>query len=124
MANINFKTWMYLGRRDKTEVRIITSVYSKYMLPVSVTNVNQINLPLLWQEEINQIIATNRLLWEFWLYQAVDYRTLRYELKTRGYTNVPPSSTPEYKRDFVSGYVINNNKLLKQKIMTAKKFLS
>jgi hypothetical protein len=124
MAKIDLRTWMYLGRRDKTEVRIITSVLCKYMLPISITNVSQINLPLLWQEEINQIIEQNKLLWDFWLYQAVDYRTLRYELKTRGYSNVPPSSTPEYKRNFVSGYVINNNKLLKQKIMTAKKFLS
>ena len=124
MANINLKTWMYLGRRDKTEVRIIASVLSKPMSPISITNINQIDLPLLWQEEINQIIEQNKLLWEFWLYQAVDYRTLRYELKKGGDSNIPPSSTPEYRRDLISKYVINNNRLLKQKIMIAKKFLS
>lgn len=124
MININLKTWMYLGRRDKTEVRIITSVLSKPMNPISITNTNQIDLPLLWQEEINQIIEQNKLLWEFWLYQAVDYRTLKYELKKGGYSNIPPSSTPEYRRDLIFKYVINNNRLLKQKIMIAKKFLS
>ena len=94
------------------------------MNPISITNTSKIDLPLLWQEEINQIIEQNKLLWEFWLYQAVDYRTLRYELKNGGYSNIPPYSTPDYRRDLISKYVINNNRLLKQKIMIAKKFLS
>lgn len=118
----NYKIWMYLGRRDKTEVRIIASTLGKQIPRVSILNVDNLGLPNLWRDEINQIIENNKLLWEFWLHQADTFIDLRENLKTRGYTNIPPSATPEYKRNLISTYEINTNRLPKQKIMTANKF--
>lgn len=118
----NYKIWMYLGRRDKTEVRIIASTRGKQISRVTLLNVDSLGLPSLWQDEINQIIDDNKQLWEFWIHQADTFIDLRENLKTRGYTNIPSSSTPEYKRNLVSTYIINTNRLPKQKIMTAKKF--
>lgn len=118
----NYKTWMYLARRDKTEIRIVATALGKKITRVSILNTNNLGLPALWQDEINQIIDNNKLLWEFWLHQADTFIDLRENLKVRGYTNIPPSATPEYKRNIISNYEINTNNLPKQKIMTARKF--
>lgn len=113
---------MYLGRRDHTEVRIIASVRGKMIPRTSLLNVDLFGLPQLWQDEINQIIEKNKLFWEFWIHQADTFFDLRENLKIRGYTNIPPSATAEYKRNLISTYIINTNQLPKQKIMTGKKF--
>lgn len=118
----NNKIWMYLARRDKTEVRIVATVLGKQISRVSILNVNSLGLPALWKDEINQIIDESKLLWEFWVHQSDTFITLREDLKMGGYTNIPPSASPEYKRNLISTYVINTNKLPKQKVMTAKKF--
>lgn len=118
----DYKIWMYLARRDNTEVRIIATARGKLIPRTSLLNVDILGLPQLWKDEINHIIEDNNLFWEFWVHQADNYVALRENLKTRGYINIPPSATPEYKRNLISNYVLNTNQLPKQKIMTAKKF--
>lgn len=55
----------------------------------SVVNLTDLNLPQVWEREINKIIYNNRMLFELRIESASDYNELKERLIHKGYTNIP-----------------------------------
>lgn len=82
--------YLYLARRDKKGVRVLTVFKGPDKLhPTRVNDVKSLGLPEDFQDEISAEVHEHRMLWEPWLEVADDYKALRESLRVRGYTNVP-----------------------------------
>lgn len=88
--------WIYIARRDKTGVKLLTQLRGKKILASHLENVDDLKLPLDYKDFIKKSIYENRLLFEPWIESANDYLTLRSQLKLRGYSNIPLSNIQEY----------------------------
>jgi hypothetical protein len=58
-----------------------------------VTDLKTLKLPQIWEKKIAQIIHENRMLYEPWVQTATNYEELRNNLISRGYREVPVSSS-------------------------------
>jgi hypothetical protein len=122
MASNTVELYLYLARRDKSGVRIIARLAGREQLPIRLSGnlLATTGLPPTWYEEINQMIYDSRMLWEPWIQSANSYDEFRANLKTRGYSNIPISSQPEFAPSSVSEVTINNNYLPQIKTMIRK----
>lgn len=83
------KIYLYMGRRDKKGVKIL-SVFSGTNLPRSrVEDLRNLHLPSLMENAISKTIHENRLLWEVWIEGAERFDELKQKLEKRGYRNIP-----------------------------------
>ena len=121
MANLT-NTYLYLGKRDKTGVRILAIFQSYPQLSTRITSLKTLNLPETWLPQLNQIIFDSRMLWEPWIESADTYDILKFKLRSRGYSNIPNSSKPEFNLATSQTPVINTSNLPAKKIMIAKTF--
>ena len=87
------RLYLYLARRDKTDVRVI-AVLNGAPRTGRVTNVNDLSLSTEVLALVNQAIYDNRMYWEPWIDTANSYRDLRDKLFSRGFKNLPLSSSP------------------------------
>lgn len=88
--------WIYLARRDKTGVRILSQFRGKKILPSRIQNLPDLRLPVQYEEYIAKSIYDNRMMYEPWIESASDYGSLRSQLKLRGYSNIPLTNLQEY----------------------------
>lgn len=88
--------WIYLARRDKTGIRILSQFRGKKIMPTRVLNLPDLKLPTDYQEVLSKTIYDNRMMYEPWIESAADYASLRAKLKARGYTNIPLTNLQEY----------------------------
>jgi len=98
MKNMKKKTstvYLYLTRRDKAGVRIITALGGHEQSPVRLKDLNVLQLPAGLHGQIARIIQEDRMMWEPWVESADTYEALKTSLKRRGYSNLPVSSQPE-----------------------------
>jgi len=94
-TNNNSDLYIYLGKRDKSSVRILLKVLGKSVLATRITDVNLLNLPSDTASKLSQIIYDERMMWEPWIEAATNYENLKAALKSRGYSNIPLSPQPE-----------------------------
>ncbi len=87
------KLWLYLGRRDKKGIQIITIFTGHYQPPTRLTDLKGLNLLPAWQSEIESIIFNNRMLYETWIESQDTFADLITSLKARRYSNLPISGT-------------------------------
>jgi hypothetical protein len=87
---------IYIARRDKTGVKLLTQLRGKKILASHLENVDDLRLPSDYKNFIKKSIYENRLLFEPWIESANDYLALRSQLKLRGYSNIPLSNIQEY----------------------------
>ena len=120
MAVSNVNIYLYLGRRDKTGIRILAKVLGRPILSSRIDNIDVLNLPISWTNEIKQIIYDNQLLWEPWVESADTYDILKAALKVRGYTNLPMSEQPEFTASNFTTPVVNVSNLPKKTTMLRK----
>lgn len=92
----NYTVWIYLGRRDKTGIKLVSQFNGKKILATRILNLNEINMPADYYDTIQSIIYDNRFLYEPWIESADDFKTLRENLKLRGYTNIPVANIQMY----------------------------
>lgn len=92
----NYIVWIYLGRRDKTGIKLVSQFNGKKILATRIKNLADINMPIDYHDAIQSIIYDNRFLYEPWIESAEDFTTLRNNLKLRGYTNVPLTNVNLY----------------------------
>lgn len=93
------KLYIYLARRDKTEVKILAAVKGNVHMPTRLTDIKALGLPPSLEQEITQTIWDNRMLWEPWIEGVADFNQLKGSLAKRRFTNVPSYEVPAYKPD-------------------------
>lgn len=86
--------WMYLARRDKKGVKIISKFYSRDIDPIQVNDLKVFNLPSSWYGKIKSYIEENYIYWEPWIQTAETYEDLKDSLKMRGYSELPGNGQP------------------------------
>ena len=98
------KLYLYLARRDKRAIKILTTFRGHAVPPTRVQDIRQLGLPREMANKLNQIIQDDRLLWEPWVESAESFDQLRTSLSNRGY-KAPRKSTQR----FQSNAVLNSN---------------
>ena len=111
--------YIYLGRRDKSGIRIILISQGQAIMATRLENVDALGLSMDIANQIKQIIYDNRIYWEPWIQSDDTFDDFRAALKIRGYTNIPLSSQPEIYSTTSSTTV--NIKLLPQKTTMVRK---
>lgn len=114
--------WIYLGRRDKTGVILLAQFNGKKIIPSRIENVDDLKLPHDYNVFIKQKIIDYKLLWEPWIESSSDYASLRYQLKKRGFKNVPLSNYVQYGMRTTSSLPDINTKNIKQMKTMVRKF--
>lgn len=85
--------YLYLARRDKRKVDIVTlfdGVCPLTLLP----DIKPLQLPWQWEMEINYILQITPNS-EIWIESAPTHEIFMDQLTARGYSNVPHSSDPQ-----------------------------
>jgi hypothetical protein len=89
--------YLYLARRDKTGVKVLSIFQSNKVYPATrVTDVESLGLPAGLQESISSAVHNDRMLWEPWVESADNYEELKKSLRERGYSGVPQYSMPKH----------------------------
>lgn len=104
------RIWIYLARRDKSAVELLTSVLGEKQTPNRLTDLAPLLLPQSVRNQIEKKVTENKLLWELWIESADNFDDLRTALRNRGYKQIPTSGTPI----FNSYQIVINNKFLPQ----------
>jgi hypothetical protein len=114
--------YLYLGRRDKTGIRILAKMNGDSQNAVRLDNISNLYLPIGWEIQINQIIHDSRMMWEPWLESASSFEDLASKLNKRGYKNLPINGSTELRDSTVSNPLINTSHLPNKTSMLRKKF--
>jgi hypothetical protein len=83
------KQYLYLARRDKRGLKLVTILKGESFVNAPLTDLKELNLPPVWQREIEKIIWNNRMLYEPRIETAESFQELQGRLKHRGYTRLP-----------------------------------
>lgn len=59
------------------------------MVRSPIVDVASLELPLIWEKEIQNIINDNHMLYVPWIESSPNYNTLRERLKEKGFTKLP-----------------------------------
>lgn len=88
------KIFVYLASRNKKGIKLVTELKGNSMVTSRLTDLKILKLPLVWENQIQQIINDNRMLFEPWIESANSYNELRERLKSRGYLDLPMGANP------------------------------
>jgi hypothetical protein len=88
------KIYLYLGRRDKKGIQILSIFPGTSLAPARITDVKNLHLPPALEAAVANTAYTNRFLWEVWVESATNFRTLKEKLSKRGYQNLPIQANP------------------------------
>ena len=113
--------YLYLGRRDKGGVRILSKFQGRSQMAVRIEDLGPLHLPDGWEGQLEQMIFDSRMLWEPWIESADSFDNLRSSLKIRGYTNIPVSSQPEFLSSATQMSTINVSHLPRKITMLRKR---
>jgi len=97
MANQKKKLYLYLARRDKKGLKIISifpHAEGTDFPPTRVQDIQNLNLPSTIEPNVSKAVHDNRMMWEPWIEAASSYQDLKASLKARGYSNLPIHSMP------------------------------
>lgn len=109
--------YIYLLRRDKKGVKILSLIKGKPLIPTKIVDAAELNLPGNLAKEINNAIFDSRMMWECWAETTDTFENLRKSLTKRGYVNIPSSNQPELKYSGSKLPVANVSKISKQSVM-------
>lgn len=82
------KIFIYLAKRDKSGMKIITTTAGK-CLPTRLTDIQSLQLAPDAEVELARIAYENRMQWEVWMESAKSFDDLIESLIKRGYKNLP-----------------------------------
>lgn len=121
MADPIYDLYLYLARRDKSAIRILSIFRGKEQAPTRLDSLAPLNLPNNFQVQLEQVIFNDRLLWEPWIESFESFDDFRNTLRRRAYLNIPISNRPEYPSPLGSKTVINTSNLPQVRTMLNKK---
>jgi hypothetical protein len=81
--------YLYLARRDKKGIKILTAFKGDKIGRTSVSDIKKLGLPEDLAQSISSTVHENRMLWEVWLESADNFNKLREKLIKKGYSNLP-----------------------------------
>lgn len=117
MAQPPIDLYIYLLRRDKKGVRILSRMKSKYLGPIKIDDIAALNLPSNLAENLERLIHESRMMWVPWAETAKSYEELRGSLSRRGYINIPVNNQPEVRIYGSTLPVANVSKLSQPSVM-------
>lgn len=122
MATKTVNLYLYLARRDKSDIRLIAKLVGREQLPIRLDDAGllSLQLPPTWYTQFSQTIYDNRMLWEPWIQSIDTFENFRAALKKRGYKNIPVSSQPEFTASTVQTTTVNVASLPSRKTMIRK----
>ena len=83
------KLYLFLASRSKKGIKLITTLKGNSVVSSNVTDINELQLPQVWQKEIAKITNDNKMHYELRLESATDYNELRQRLKDKGFRDLP-----------------------------------
>ena len=84
------KLYLYLANRSKRGIKLIAVLYNESTVNLTkITNIDELNVPLIWKKEIHKAITDNYMLYQALMETAASFTELKSRLKHRGYTNLP-----------------------------------
>ena len=91
--------YLYLGKRDKKGIRVISIFPGKDRnIPATrIQDISDLSLAPVIEASISKTAHDNRMLWELWLEGADNFKSLKASLRNRGYTNLPTHSMPAHR---------------------------
>jgi hypothetical protein len=112
--------YIYLTRRNKSDVRIIGTILSSQQIHASRLNeIGHLGLSAGDRDELKMIVSGYLLEWEPWIESAENYQDLKEKLIKRG-INAPPSNTPIFNFKATELPKATAVKLNKNKVMTRR----
>jgi len=115
----NLKTlWLYLAKRDKKGIQIIANFLCRDLDPIKLDDIKRLALPLSWESKIFEYIQQNKMEWEPWVQTENDFDSLKRNLKTRRYSDIPANGQPMI--SVVPQITVNVNNFPAQKSMIRK----
>lgn len=116
------RMYLYLGRRDKKGVQVVTVLDGPKLPPTRLIDLGALKLPSGMSEAVAQIIHDNRMFYEPWIESASSYQELRVALTKRGYCDLNLSSRPVYEgTSLYSPPPVDTSKMPTRKVMVSKK---
>lgn len=88
------KLYLYLASRSKRGIKLITVLKGDSRVTSRLTDLSELKLPQVWQNQINRLILDHKMLYEPWIESAKNYNELRERLQTRGYSEIPSGAIP------------------------------
>lgn len=88
------RLYLYLASRSKKGIKLITILQGESQVTSKVTDLKTLNLPQVWQNQIQKIIYDHRMLYEPWIESAKNYEELKTRLKERSFTDIPLGPLP------------------------------
>ena len=83
------KIYLYLGKRDKKGIKILTVFPGKELSRARVDDIKSLHLPPDIELALQKTIQEYHLSWEMWIEEALDFNDLKNKLQKRGYKNIP-----------------------------------
>lgn len=86
------KIFVYLGKRDKKEIKVLGILNNNkkcHPTKIKIEQINEINLPNEIINSIKEEYKKNKLIWEIYLESSDSYEELKKSLFRRGYKNLP-----------------------------------
>lgn len=112
--------YIYLTRRDKSNVRIIGTINSSQQIHASrLTEWGHLGLSQADCSDLKMTLMNYVLEWEPWIESAESYKDLREKLLNRG-IDAPPSNTPLHYFEPTQVPKATLVKLNKNKVMTRR----
>ena len=96
------KLYLYLARRDKKGMEVLTVLNGPAVPPTRIKDVTSLGLPRQLMSQLKQSIYDDRMYWEPWIEAADTYADLVQSLRKRGYTNISVTPSVRHMSD-ISG---------------------
>jgi hypothetical protein len=116
------KIYLYLGRRDKSAIKILCIFKGDSIPPTRVPDIKKLNLPSSLEGKVGTTSYQNRFLWEVWIESAESITQLRKNLIKRGYKDVPLAIRPLFslKEEDRIDVIVPTDMVIKRKTMLQK----
>jgi hypothetical protein len=88
------RVYLYLAKRDKKGIKVLAVLKGHDCPPGRLADLKKLMLPPALEQQIEQKIHEDRMLWEPWLESAESFADLKKSLKDRGYKSLPLCSSP------------------------------
>lgn len=93
------KVYLYLARRDKKGVKVMAILNGPEIAAGRLADLKKLALPPAMEQQVEQQIYADRMLWEPWLESAESFADLKRKMKDRGYTSLPLCSSPLFAQE-------------------------
>ena len=90
------KIYVYLSKRDKSTIKILTILNGAKCPPTKIENVESLKLSENLTNFLKNAIEEHKMLWEFWMESSEDFAELREKLKKRGIKKLPAHAASAY----------------------------